>query len=202
MKRNPETRERLLDAAERLFLERGFQQTSTRDITEAAGANLAAVNYHFHSKQELMVAVAERVIAPILHAQASRLDELQARADPPTVAELVAAYITPMVEHRERHGGGQIARFISQSMYEGFESVRRVVDPVEDRFRAGFARALPELPADELELRFRAMLGVFIMYGLGILTQHLSDSGPEQLAARITTVCAAALTAAPTAGGK
>lgn len=195
MKRNPQTRERLLDAAERLFLERGFQQTSTRDITEAARANLAAVNYYFRSKQDLMVAVAERVVAPVLHAQASRLDELQARSAPATVTELVAAYVTPMVEQRERRGGQQIARLIGQSMYEDFESVRRVVDPVEARFRTELARALPDLPADELELRFRAMIGVFIMYGLGILTQSQRDTEPEQLAARITTVCTAALTA-------
>ena len=139
MKRNPQTRERLLDAAEQLFLEKGFQGTSTRDITEAAGANLAAVNYHFRSKQDLMVAVAERVVAPILRDQVSRLDELQGRAAPPTVAELVSAYVTPMVEQRERRGGEQIARFIGQSMYEDFESVRRVVDPVEGRFRAALA---------------------------------------------------------------
>lgn len=195
MKRNPQTRQRLLDAAEQLFLERGFQQTSTREITEAAGANLAAVNYYFRSKQDLMVAVAERVVAPVLHAQASRLDELQARSTPATVAELVAAYVTPMVEQRERRGGQQIARLIGQSMYEDFESVRRVVEPVEDRFRTQLARTLPDLPADELELRFRAMIGIFIMYGLGILTQGQRDTGPEQLAARITAVCTAALTA-------
>ena len=195
MKRNPQTRERLLDAAEQLFLQRGFQGTSTRDITEAAGANLAAVNYYFRSKQDLMVAVAERVVAPVLSDQASRLDELQARSTPPTAAELVAAYFTPMVEQRERRGGKQLARFIGQSMYEDFESVRRVVGPVEDRFRTELARALPDLPADDLELRFRAMIGIFIMYGLGILTQGQPDSGPQQLAARITAVCTAALTA-------
>lgn len=195
MKRRPQTRQRLLDAAERLFLERGFQQTSTREITEAAGANLAAVNYYFRSKQDLMVAVAERVVAPVLHAQASRLDELQARSTPATVAELVAAYVTPMVEQRERRGGQQIARLIGQSMYEDFESVRMVVEPVEDRFRTQLARTLPDLPVDELELRFRAMIGIFIMYGLGILTQGQRDTGPEQLAARISAVCTAALTA-------
>ena len=195
MKRNPETRERLLEAAQRLFLERGFQGTSTRDITEAAGANLAAVNYYFRSKQDLMVAVAERVVAPVLHTQVSRLDELRTRPTPPTVAELVAAYLTPMVEYRESGGGEQIARFISQSMYEDFESVRRVVDPVEDRFRAELALTLPDLPTHELELRFRAMIGIFIMYGLGVLTQGQQHSGPAQLAARITAICAAALTA-------
>jgi AcrR family transcriptional regulator len=195
MKRNPQTRERLLDAAEQLFLEKGFQGTSTRDITEAAGANLAAVNYHFRSKQDLMVAVAERVVAPILRDQVSRLDELQARAAPPTVAELVSAYVTPMVEQRERRGGEQIARFIGQSMYEDFESVRKVVGPVERRYQDAIARALPDLLADELELRFRAMIGIFIMYGLGVLTDGQPASAPERLAARITAVCAAALTA-------
>ena len=60
-----DTREKLLDAAERLFAEQGFDSTSLRQITAAAGANLAAVNYHFGSKEDLIVEVLDRKIKPM-----------------------------------------------------------------------------------------------------------------------------------------
>ena len=56
----PGTRQRLLDAAERLFAKRGFAGTSVREITDAAGANLGAVNYHFRSKENLYAEVFTR----------------------------------------------------------------------------------------------------------------------------------------------
>jgi len=67
----PDTRTQILDAAEHLFAERGFRGTSVRAITDLAGANLAAVAYHFGSKAELLAAAARRVIEPINAAQGS-----------------------------------------------------------------------------------------------------------------------------------
>ena len=69
-----DTRTQILDAAERLFAERGFRGTSVRAITDSAGANLAAVGYHFGSKAELLTAVIRRVIEPITAAQGAGLD--------------------------------------------------------------------------------------------------------------------------------
>ena len=60
-----ETRTRLLDSAEQLFAERGIDATSLRAITTAAGANLASVNYHFGSKDELFREVVSRRIGPV-----------------------------------------------------------------------------------------------------------------------------------------
>jgi AcrR family transcriptional regulator len=197
MTRTTTTRERLLSAAERLFLERGFHATSTRDITEAAGANLAAVNYYFRSKRELMDAVAERVIRPALLGQAEELDRLRARPGAPTVLEIARAYVGPFVRLTEGERGDQIARFVSRVMSEGTEPVRRATGPVEDRFRAELARALPGLSAEERELRFRAMVGVLLMYGLGLLTQHAPGTSPEQLTEQIAAFCAGGLASPP-----
>jgi len=63
--RNTDTRERILDAAERLFLEHGFDGTSSRMITAEADANLAAVNYHFGGKEGLFQAGFETMAAQI-----------------------------------------------------------------------------------------------------------------------------------------
>src|SRR3954453_20324524 len=60
-----DTKTRILDAAERLFVEHGFEATSLRSLTSAAGVNLAAVNYHFGSKEELFQAVLTRRLDPM-----------------------------------------------------------------------------------------------------------------------------------------
>ena len=84
-----DTRTQILDAAERLFADRGYRGTSIRAITDLAGANLAAVGYHFGSKAELLAAVVRRVVEPINAAQSAGLDRLLARTPEPAVADLV-----------------------------------------------------------------------------------------------------------------
>lgn len=59
------TRERILDAARDLFAERGFRGTTVRDITTAAGANIAAVGYYFESKDGLYAAVLQSLVGPL-----------------------------------------------------------------------------------------------------------------------------------------
>jgi len=101
----PDTRTRILDAAERLFAERGFRGTSVRAITDLAGANLAAVGYHFDSKAELLPAIIRRVTEPIIAAQAAGPDRLLARTDSP-VAELVEAFAGPLFGARGKPSSG------------------------------------------------------------------------------------------------
>ena len=73
------TRERILDAAEALFGEKGFESVSLRDITGRAGANVASVNYHFGSKDKLIAAVIERHAVPINEERLRCLAEAEAR---------------------------------------------------------------------------------------------------------------------------
>ena len=77
--RRPDTRDRILDAAERLFAQQGFDLTSLRALTTEADVNLAAVNYHFGSKERLFEAVLARLIAPINAERLARLDALEAK---------------------------------------------------------------------------------------------------------------------------
>jgi AcrR family transcriptional regulator len=92
-----ETKERILDTAERLFAERGFEATSIRDITSAAGVNLASINYHFRTKQELIAAVFLRRVGPINQRRLELLAEIEQKAGPkpPTVEALIEAMIRP-----------------------------------------------------------------------------------------------------------
>src|SRR5947208_16884641 len=75
------TKERILDSAESLFMEHGFEATSLRSITAAAAVNLAAVNYHFGSKEELFQAVLTRRLDPMNHARLSFLKRRQPASD-------------------------------------------------------------------------------------------------------------------------
>ena len=97
-----ETKTRILDAAERLFAEHGFSDTSMRDITTAADVNLAAINYHFGSKESLFIAVMERRTIPINRERIRRLDalEVDAGTKPVTAENLVRAFLSPMLESR------------------------------------------------------------------------------------------------------
>lgn len=86
-----DTVNRILDAAEVLFAERGFTETSLRTITSTAGVNLAAVNYHFGSKKELIQAVFERFLTPFTDALAKELDRRVSAGETLTVEGLLAS---------------------------------------------------------------------------------------------------------------
>src|SRR5437762_12824734 len=80
------TKEKILDTAEALFMEHGFEATSLRAITTAAGVNLAAVNYHFGSKEELFQMVLTRRLDPMNQQRVDLLTALERAAAPHPVA--------------------------------------------------------------------------------------------------------------------
>lgn len=98
------TRERLLDTAERLFAERGFAATSVRDITAAAGCNLAAVNYHFGGKSNLYREAFLRGLTVLREQRLAALREIMGRRPAPSVAEALrvfaTAFVAPLHESR------------------------------------------------------------------------------------------------------
>jgi AcrR family transcriptional regulator len=161
-----DTRTQILDAAERLFAERGYRGTSIRAITDLAGANLAAVGYHFGSKAQLLAAVARRVIEPINAMQCAGLDRLLARTADPPVADLVEAFAGPLFDGMAAgdEGGERRSRLIVTILSDPAEEVRSWTGPAEDtvrnRYLAAFRRALPGLSEEELWFRIRGVLAV------------------------------------------
>ena len=85
VRRPPVTKNRILAAAEALFMEHGFEATSLRAITTAAGVNLAAVNYHFGSKEELFQSVLSRRLDPMNQERVDLLTRLEHEAVPETL---------------------------------------------------------------------------------------------------------------------
>src|SRR5215470_13225201 len=90
-----DTKSKILDAAEKLFGIKGFEATSLRDITAEAQVNLAAVNYHFQSKDSLIDAVIARRIEPV---NRRRLEMLEAAGPKPTVEQILTAFLTPVLD--------------------------------------------------------------------------------------------------------
>jgi AcrR family transcriptional regulator len=150
------TRERLLDAAERLFADRGLDAVSVRDITDAAGANSAAVHYHFGSKQGLATAVLERRMEQLMRRRDELLDELESQASP-ALRDVVRATVLPTAEMAADGPGGQ--HYVTFMVAIGNHSeylpiLLATYDPHTERFLRTLAAATPSLPEPIRRLRF------------------------------------------------
>jgi AcrR family transcriptional regulator len=171
-----DTKERILDAAERLFAAHGFAGTSLRAVTKEAGVNLAAVHYHFGTKEDLLRVVLSRIVIPVNRERLEMLEQVEAAAgsDPPSLEGILEAFIAPDLRLIRDLGerGVIIARFLGRSYTEPAEMVqalsREHYEDLGQRFMEAFARALPEVPQSELYFRFKLVLGV--------LTYFLADN--------------------------
>jgi AcrR family transcriptional regulator len=205
---SPDTRTQILDAAEHLFAERGYHGASVRAITDLAGANLAAVAYHFGSKAQLLTAVVRRVIEPLTAAQIAGLDRLLARTPDPSVAELVEAFAGPLFDEMPAgdEGGARASRLIVMILGDPAEEMRAWTGPaddtVHDRYLAAFGRALPGLSPEELWFRIRGILAVTAVDRVEVYNRRL-PSCPSPVAGEAArhfaiTFLTAALSAPPT----
>ncbi len=158
-----DTRDKILDAAESLFVERGFSATSLRAIADRAGVNLAATNYHFGSKMGLLAEVFHRHTAPINEQRLANLEQLEMSGEAPTTRAILEAFFKPFVE-------GDIyttAPAVLGWIYSEPESVTRPVFEQEFiavlvRFQNALAEVLPQLEPAELKWRFHFMIGSMI----------------------------------------
>lgn len=203
-----DTRTQILDAAERLFAERGFHATSVRAITDLAGANLAGVAYHFGSKAQLLTAVVRRVVEPINASQRANLDRLLDRTPDPPVTALVEAFVGPLFDELQAgdQGGARTSRLIVRIISDPAEEMRSWTGPTEDairdRYLAAFRRALPRLSPEELSFRMRGILAVAAVDRVGLYTQN-PPANPTTGTGEATrhwaiTFLAAAMSAPPT----
>jgi AcrR family transcriptional regulator len=171
------TRDRILNAADRLFAERGFGRTSLRALTREAGVNLAAVNYHFGSKLELLHGALSRHVEAINGERLLRLQELEADPRSLSIESVLGALYRPTFEftRASAENAREIQGMMALLFREPPELVRPLVDAlfrmVTERFVAVLARLLPELPRDLLELRYHL--------GIGAMIHLLADRGPE-----------------------
>jgi AcrR family transcriptional regulator len=183
-----ETRDRILDAAERLFVEHGFESTSMRMITGAANANLAAVNYHFGSKDALIQAVFRRRLTALNEARLAMLDRLEEEAagealKPSRIVEAFFGTALALAEDTE-HGGNTFMRLLSRTYNEPNAFVRQFLAEeyaeVMDRFLSALFRALPGVPRQEVMWRFHYMMGAMSFAIAGIESVYAMAGMPYE----------------------
>jgi len=161
------TKDRILDAAEALFMEHGFEATSLRAITAAAGVNLAAVNYHFGSKEELFQAVLTRRLDPMNQRRLELLERYERDAAPASLSceRIIAALFVPALElaRDPALGGKNFLRLLGRAYADPAPFIRRFLSEqyaqMIARFKGAFGRALPHLPKKELSWRLHFIMG-------------------------------------------
>lgn len=162
----PDTRDRILDVAERMFAQQGFDLTSLRALTADAGVNLAAVHYHFGSKERLFEAVLVRLVDPVNAERLARLDAAGAQGAPALEA-IIEAFVAPPLHAVADARRADVARVLmGRVMSSPDEQMRslllKLFGTVLDRFIPAFARALPDLSREEVLWRFFFMIGVLV----------------------------------------
>lgn len=159
---SPDTKNRILDAAERLFADKGFDATSLRMITAAAEVNLAAVNYHFQSKEALLQAVYARRAGPVNAKRLEMLSAYESSVETPAVEPILDALIRPLFEIGESREC--VPRLMVRLLYLDASEASRMVfqqqfQQVLVRFQGALRRALPHLSDQELMLRMQFSVG-------------------------------------------
>jgi AcrR family transcriptional regulator len=165
--RSVDTRERILDAAENLFMNHGYEGTSMRQITGGAGVNLAAVNYHFGSKESLMQEVFRRRLDWLNEERMRVLNALEGEAagkplKPSQIVDGFFGTLLRMADDEER-GGVTFLRLLGRTLTEPSEFIRTFLAheyaEVVDRYKEALFKALPDVPKAEIVWRFHFMLG-------------------------------------------
>jgi AcrR family transcriptional regulator len=173
-----DTKERLLDAAERLCAEQGIDGTSVRNITDAAGANVASVSFHFGDKQGLIKALFKRRLEPLAAARLTRLALLQVNGSEPTISDLLDAFMIPLIEQMNRPDTNSqaFARLFARTVIEPTPAISELfgkdMADYTQTLLAAMQDALPHLGRKELILRFD--------FAVGAIAHALSDPTRRQ----------------------
>ncbi len=163
-----DTKDRILDVAERLFASKGFHNVSLRTITGEAGVNLASVNYYFGSKDALLEAIFERRILPINKIRKEELEKVRERARkegrPPDVEETLRAFIEPVMKFREMDRcADDFIRLVGRAAIETDEKVKEIflkmVKPIFALCFETLCEALPDIPREIVFWRLQFVIG-------------------------------------------
>lgn len=160
------TKEQILDTAERLFAVDGYDATSLRHVTREADVNLAAVHYHFGSKLDLLKAVFARRVDHINRDRLAQLELAEAAAggEPVGLEAVMEAFFGPPLRYAVPKEEGwhhfmMLVGRLNTTGGEAFEAVKDVFQEVRERFFPAIRRAVPELAPSELAWRIHFLIG-------------------------------------------
>jgi AcrR family transcriptional regulator len=156
-----ETHNKILDTAERLFGDQGYDATSLRQIIAEAGVNLAAVHYHFGSKEELLEHLVTRKAGPVNQERLALLDRYEAEAggEPIPLEKLLGAFLTPPFIRIK--SSPEFFKLMGRMYAEGLMPAiaEKHFHNVKSRFTTAFGRALPNLSEQEVAIRLQFLVG-------------------------------------------
>ena len=198
-KTNHDTRDRILDVAEQLFMAHGYEGTSLRVITNTAEVNLAAVNYHFGSKEALLREVFRRRLAWLNRERLRALDALESEAGgaPLKPSQILEAFFGTLLRigEDEALGGMTFLRLLGRTLTDPAEFIRTFLAgeyaEVIERYKQALFSALPDVPKAEIVWRLHFMLGAmsYAIAGTDVLQVvtgcELSDLAGEETAGAI-----------------
>ncbi len=181
------TKDKILDAAERLFADHGFSETSLRMITAKADVNLASVNYHFGSKKTLIQAVFERFMEKFTADLSSEMERISIGEQELTVLDVLSTLIKPIskLEDLRPHGAGVFMNLLGRAYAETQGHIRRFAlerySEVLNQFTFLLHQTSPHLHKQEMFWRLHFMLGSFIFTLAGHKAlQEISESDFQQ----------------------
>jgi AcrR family transcriptional regulator len=201
------TKQRLIEASEALFADKGFDRVSVRDITTKAEANVAAVNYHFGSREGLVAVVMARYTNPVNEERLARLDVLERRAAGKALPleMILDAFVRPFVTQVRRSELSEklFMKLMGQMFGQQGCKLPLMVETLYltmlNRFQKAISRSLSGLPVDEIWWRMHFMVGSMIHTMAHAETLHRfsgSDSGiptVEQTLSRFIRFAAAGM---------
>ena len=176
------TKERILSAAEELFARHGFAGASLRQVTSAANVNLAAVNYHFGSKDNLINEVFRRRLDELTETRLGALRRVTS-GEAPTLEAILEAFVEPALAlASDRLGGSAFMRVLARAYAEHNERLRKFLSEnyghVLKEFAAAIGAELPHLDKEELYWRIDIIAGAltYAMADFGVIKRRASMS--------------------------
>ncbi|MGY6554688.1 MAG: TetR/AcrR family transcriptional regulator [Wenzhouxiangella sp.] len=190
------THDRILNAAEALFAEQGLHVTTLRQITQSAGVNLAAVNYHFGSKQALLLAVFRRRLDALNSARIERLDQALRRVPGPQLEDVLDALVYPALafSRGSESDGHRFMQLLMRAFADRDEALRAAISQeyafVMRRFAEAIQQCLPHLESRQLRN--------YLDFIVGALTYAMAESrlaDPRAIASDLVRFAAGGLRA-------
>ena len=164
------TRDRILDSAEKLFAQKGFEGVSVRQIMSAADADVSLAYYHFKSKRDLFDQVMLRRVEYLNEIRLQALTEVEQRHadDAPTVEEIIGAFTRPLLQlladaHDNWSHYYQLIAQINNSPELGGVLMSRYFDPLVSRFIDALRKALPDCDEADLYWSYHFLSGALTL---------------------------------------
>lgn len=193
-----DTKQQILAAAERHFAEYGYAGTSVRGVIKDANVNLAAVHYHFGSKEELYGAVLEQYARPIVEMQLKDLRALLQDGSPPSVESVVRTfYFGPLTLISQTKEKARIASLLLARSFTEPEEVQPIAnqqfDPCRKEFADALTLALPQASVHDHRWNVEFMVGVIVAFLMRRSSVEKTRMNVEESIERLTSFVASGI---------